>query len=152
MLRVKAHARVYALFLISTTLLFIGVGCLPKARLILPDGTVIHPAIAKTEHVQRVGLSGVDDVKDGMLFCFSEARVQKFWMLDMHVPLDFIWLDGDDVKGFASDVPIREGGDWARRQSPEPVYAVLELPAGWISAHAIEMASSLPGAARACSR
>lgn len=33
------------------------------------------------------------DKNHGMLFIFEKADIYSFWMKNMHIPLDIIWLD-----------------------------------------------------------
>lgn len=32
---------------------------------------------------------------EGMLFMFDETKVRHFWMRDVLLPLDMIWIDSD---------------------------------------------------------
>jgi len=52
--------------------------------------------VSSPEELQE-GLSGRASMAEdqGMLFIFSTATKQCFWMKDMHFPLDMIWLDQD---------------------------------------------------------
>lgn len=55
--------------------------------------------IADTEEKRAKGLSGRENLCDncGMLFIFDKAGKYNFWMKDMQFPLDFIFINGDEV-------------------------------------------------------
>ena len=97
-------------------------------------------------------MSGSKDIGDGMLFCFSEYKVQKFWMLDMHVPIDMIWIEDEKVTGVADNVPIETNNDWTRRESGDAVNTVLEVPAGMAAELGIVRGSVMPDVDEICSK
>lgn len=125
-------------FLLLLSLSLLGAGCVTApadttqamARLTTPNGRVLNVAVARTASEHAAGLSGKEDIGDGMLFCFDEMSVQSFWMLGMLVPLDMIWMRTGDVVGVAANVPLREADKIARRSSGAPVNGVLEVAAG----------------------
>ncbi|MEK7094611.1 MAG: DUF192 domain-containing protein [Patescibacteria group bacterium] len=130
-------------------LVFVGAGC-DRTKIALPDGTRIRPEVARTPDKLAQGLSGREDIGDGMLFCFTEEKIQAFWMLDMYVPIDMVWLKDGVVVGVSERVPIREFNDWSRRWSPEPVDAVLELASGDALKHKIITDSIVSDINKAC--
>lgn len=130
-------------------IIFLGAGC-DTAKLTLPDGVSIYPEIASTPDELAQGLSGRDMVGDGMLFCFSTEKSQTFWMLDMYVPIDMVWLKDGVVIGVSERVPVREFDDWSRRTSPLPVDAVLEVAGGFATEHKIFTGTAVDDVRRAC--
>lgn len=92
---------------------------------------VIHARYAVTAEQQSQGLGGVRQLPadQGMLFLFSRDSDYPFWMKDMHISLDIIWIDANKTV-----VTVREN------ISPEtypttftatrPARYVLEVPAG----------------------
>jgi uncharacterized membrane protein (UPF0127 family) len=138
----------YALFLVL--LILTGAGCRQTAALHWPDGEVFYPELARTASKQAQGLSGRSVIGDGMLFCFPTSEVRTFWMLNMLLPIDMIWLAGDTVLGVSEDVPIVEMGSWARRMSPAPATAVLEVGSGVARARGLLAGVTLSGVADAC--
>ena len=52
-------------------------------------------SIADSEEERSQGLSGVDslDTQEGKLFIFDQEGKYGFWMKDMKMPLDIIWID-----------------------------------------------------------
>jgi len=87
--------------------------------------------IRDTEAERKQGLSGRTDVPSnyGMLFVFPEKTVPGFWMKDMHVSIDMIWLSDDGtILGIEDSV---SPSTYPRTfVPPEPVRYVLETRAG----------------------
>ncbi|MEK7516788.1 MAG: DUF192 domain-containing protein [Patescibacteria group bacterium] len=92
------------------------------------------------------GLSGRDILPEGrgMLFRFSRAEVRTFWMKDMRFPIDIIWIRDGVVIGIDANVPAPAAGESpTQRTSPEPVDAVLEVPAGFAAEAGIIIGASI---------
>ena len=81
------------------------------------------------------GLSGRDALKldEGMLFVFGSSLTRVFWMKDMLMPIDILWIDNGRVVGIESNAfpePGVSSAQLKRYHSPEPVRYVLEIVAG----------------------
>ena len=66
-------------------------------------------AIAKSDDQKMYGLMNLDNLpKDhGMLFPFKENQVINMWMKNTKIPLDIIFIDGDDeISTIKSDAKI----------------------------------------------
>ena len=115
---------------------------LPRSvvRLMPHDGDAVHVRVEvpQTEAEQRRGLMFRDDVPEGtgMLFPFPHERLASFWMKNVRVPLDMIFIDRDSkiVKVVDSAEPMDE----EPHQSVVPVAAVLEVPGGFCRKHGID--------------
>jgi uncharacterized membrane protein (UPF0127 family) len=59
---------------------------------------IIAVELATTTEAWQKGLSGRAslDPDNGMLFLFPKPDVYRFWMPDMHFPLDIIWISEDN--------------------------------------------------------
>ena len=99
------------------------------------NGYQLNVDVVTTAKDQARGLAGKSDLADdyGMLFVFDNSQVRQFWMRDMLVPIDIIWIDGDIIIGFIdsvqpeTDTPIHE----LKLYSSEiAVDKVLEVRAG----------------------
>ena len=102
--------------------------------------------VATTSAMQEQGLSGRPSIPDnyGMLFIFKNAGMYGFWMKNMLVPIDILWLDDAGVI-----VTLKE------EVSPEtypdvfypnkPVKYVLETRAGYAHAHALQTGTMVSG-------
>src|SRR3990167_3733363 len=71
----------------------------------LQDGTILEVEVAATRLSRERGLSGREDIGDGMLFCYRDEAVRNFWMYDMRVPLDVVWLRDATIVGVDEHVP-----------------------------------------------
>ncbi len=104
--------------------------------------TSIPVELARTSAQIQKGLSGRKslDTEHGMLFMFSKPSVYRFWMPDMHFPLDMIWLNEGRVVDISHDVtntfdPAKPVYYTPRR----PAQYVLEVNAGFSTAHDIRI-------------
>ena len=100
-------------------------------------------AINEAEHAQ--GLSGVSslDVNEGMLFVFPNKTRTTFWMKDMKIPLDIIWVADHKVVFIHENVPLPEPGttinNLKRYYPNDPIDHVIEVNAGFVQAHNIKI-------------
>jgi uncharacterized protein len=95
-----------------------------------PLGT-IQAFLASTSAEREQGLSGQQSLPDdgGMLFSFDQPAKYGFWMKDMLIPIDIIWILPDkSVSGILRDVAP---GTYPQVfYSSVPVRYVLELNSG----------------------
>lgn len=105
------------------------------------DNNKLTTEIADNDLTRSRGLGGRANLgqDEAMLFVFDQADFYTFWMLDMKFPLDFIWINGDQIVDITQNVPAPAPG-----QKNLPIYRpkakadkVLEVNAGWASAHNI---------------
>ncbi len=109
------------------------------------DFCVHVEAVSRKEQMIR-GLQGRESLgpEQGMLFIFKEEGLHRFWMKDMKMSIDMIWLDrfgkvvsiGEDIKPCMAD--------------PCTVYApaasslyVLEVQSGFSRRHGLEAGDTL---------
>jgi uncharacterized membrane protein (UPF0127 family) len=72
-------------------------------------GKTISIEVVKTESDRQKGLSGRSflDSGSGMLFAFNTKNVSPiFWMKDMQIPVDIIWIRNEKVTKIDKDVPV----------------------------------------------
>ena len=95
-------------------------------------GTTINLEVAQTPEQQAIGLMFRESLADdrGMLFPFKIERTARFWMKNVPISLDMIFIKGDRVISIANNVP-------PCTTEPCPVYGsnalvdrVLELRGG----------------------
>ena len=101
--------------------------------------------IADTDAKRIQGLSGRTEVPDnyGMLFVFPEAQTYGFWMKDMYVPIDIIWLREDgSIIGIEDSVSPDTYPDTF--YAPEPIRYVLETRAGYARDHGWTVGTVVP--------
>ncbi len=101
-------------------------------------GAKLSVEVAVTGAEQGQGLSDRPSLAPdaGMLFPFSPPARPPFWMLRMHFPLDFIYLNGGRVVELKANVSHTSLKPFAPQQ---PVDAVLEVNAGYIASHGIKV-------------
>ena len=95
-------------------------------------GETIQLEVAQTPEQQAIGLMYRESLADnkGMMFPFELERKARFWMKNVPISLDMIFMNGDRVVGIAADVPPCQS-------DPCPVYGpealvdrVIELRGG----------------------
>lgn len=110
-----------------------------EATLTAGDST-FRIAVADS-HIERTqGLSGCRQLPpdSGMYFVYDEPVTPQFWMKDMFVPLDIIWIAEGRILGIEANVPppaTPEIQDLPRYRPPAAITGVLELPAGAAASH-----------------
>ena len=110
------------------------------SALIHIDGQAIRVAIADTPTLQSLGLGNRGGLPDGegMLFVFDADKKHAFWMKDMRFSIDMVWISRDGVIVYmAQNVsPKTYPEDFV---PTSPARYVLELPAGYVTAHNIKV-------------
>ena len=76
---------------------FISVSCADTKVCI--KGTCVEAEIADTPQTREQGLMFRKELVDnqGMLFIFEVEDIYSFWMKNMQIPLDIIWINGDNI-------------------------------------------------------
>jgi len=107
--------------------------------------TPVTVRLAVTEDEHRQGLSGVTQLmeNEGMLFVFKTKTSTAFWMKDMKISLDILWIrDGKVIQINETVLPPTEGTP----DSKLPLYLphsridhVLEVNAGFSKAHNLKV-------------
>lgn len=117
----------------------------PETQTVVSEEGFSFEVVASTEARTR-GLGGRTEIPAnyGMLFVFPEAKRYGFWMKDMYVSIDIVWLKNDGtVIGIDANVSPESFPD--PYFAPEPVARVLETRAGeaaaqgWVVGSRIEL-------------
>src|SRR3989344_5755639 len=119
-----------------------------KPKVIINDNEIFVD-LAKTAEELSKGLSGREKLNDdeGMLFLFGSKSYQTFWMKDMLIPIDIIWISDDMIVDISKNVPQPVPGT-AQYQlqiySPtKPVNYVLEVNAGFSDKYGIKIGDTV---------
>ena len=113
----------------------------PRAAMTV-GGVPLRVELARNE-VGDLGLSGRAGLEPGtgMLFVAEEPILQGFWMKGMRFCLDLVWIEQGRVVGATEGVCPPPPGTPEEALPlyfpPRPVRYVLEVPAGWLKAHAL---------------
>lgn len=70
----------------------------------------------------------------GMLFTFDQLGQYGFWMKDMRMDLDFVWLREGEIVDLTENVPAPKETfeELTVYQATVPIDSVLEFRAGWV--------------------
>lgn len=85
-----------------------------------------------SQHDMARGLSGrrVLPAHTGMLFHFTEKQAATFWMKDMLIAIDILWIADGKLIGIERNVPMpRHNEEPQKRSASDLVSFVLEVPA-----------------------
>lgn len=119
----------------------------PLAKALTASSTIVRigntsmrMAVVDTDAAREQGLSGVKGLlsDEGMLFVFQRNFPYAFWMKDMLMPIDMVWLDQTKHVIFivGGATPNSYPHDFI---PPAPALYVLELPAGFSRAHGLQI-------------
>jgi uncharacterized membrane protein (UPF0127 family) len=107
--------------------------------------TALQFEIVRTAASQEKGLSGRTSIPSnyGMLFVFPEKGTYSFWMKDMLVPIDILWLDEDGtvLESIENVSPDTYPHTFT---PPSPVRLVLEMKAGEANKHSFFVGTRVP--------
>ena len=108
-------------------------------------GTEIPVFLVLSEEEKRLGLPGRKSLPDkqGMLFVFDTKSYQTFWMKDMLIPIDIIWISDDIIVDISKNVPNPVPGTVQAQlplySSSKPANYVLEVNAGFSDKYSIKI-------------
>jgi uncharacterized membrane protein (UPF0127 family) len=109
---------------------------------------------AKSYSAKARGLSKRDRVpQDGMIFFFETESYLTFWMKDMIIPIDIVWIKNNKVIGFIENVPPEPNTpDNALKQyyPPSKCDIVIELNAGAVKKLNIKAGDTMSFAPSIC--
>ncbi len=141
--RIKYHSSLD--FLLKIENFFRRLFNLPLKRTLNVKGNLLLVEVAKTDQQTKKGLSNRPNLgpNNGMLFVFSKAYKADFWMKNMNFPLDIIWLRQNKIVGFSLNLPPEGDRPQHIYSAPEPVDMVLEVPAGYVQKHQLEIGDTI---------
>lgn len=100
-----------------------------------------YPEIAQSLQEKQKGLMGRDQLspEGGMLFVYDEDARPAFWMKNMRIPLDLIWLGGDGkVVDLDQNVLPCDDKSCPSLISAQSIRYVLEVSAGTVQKAGVE--------------
>ncbi|MDF5712857.1 MAG: DUF192 domain-containing protein [Rhizonema sp. NSF051] len=103
-----------------------------SAQAIVPNGTKIQLEVARTSQQQALGLMYRPALPDdrGMLFPFSPPETVGFWMKNVPVALDMVFLRNGIVEYVAASVPGCKRDPCPSYGPKKPFDMVIELRSG----------------------
>ena len=97
--------------------------------------TMLFAEVSDTPEKRAKGLSDRSELAgdEGMLFVFEQKDVQpQFWMKDMLIPLDFLWINDDKIVQINENVQRPVSDSDIKTITPNiPIDYVLEVNAGY---------------------
>lgn len=114
---------------------------LPIEALLPIGNTTIELEVARGEREQAMGLKFRDTLESrhGMLFVIGKPQTVNFWMRDVRIPLDIIFVKPDGtVAAIASSVPKCHPKFCPLYSSGTSIGSVIELSAGSASSLGIK--------------
>ncbi|QLE58643.1 DUF192 domain-containing protein [Nostoc sp. TCL26-01] len=103
-----------------------------SAKATVPNGTIIELEVARTSEQQQMGLMYRPALPEnrGMLFPFASPQPIKFWMKNVPVALDMVFLQNGVVKYIEAAAPPCAKEPCPIYGPDIPIDAVIELRAG----------------------
>lgn len=111
-------------------------------KVYFPDGDSVTAELAVTLEERARGLMFRKkvDFDQGMLFIFDEEDIQSFWMKNMVIPLDILWLNREKrIVHIECNVPPCQKDPCPSYASKGPAMYVLELKAGSIEQRGLKI-------------
>jgi len=121
----------------------------PASTLVmLPDGSTVHVELATTEAEKAYGLMGRTKLPEGrgMLFINREDAQVGYWMYHCKIALDIIWIAADHrIVEMSPNTPpcLGKSSTCPTYGGHEPYRYALELPAGDISRHHLQVGETI---------
>ena len=114
------------------------------------SGKIVMVEVADNSVTRAKGLGGRESLGEerGMLFIFNDENVSPpFWMKDMRIAIDIIWINDGKVSQITKNVqPPPEGATTADLElhlPDDPIDYVLEVNAGYSDANEIKVGDTI---------
>lgn len=118
---------------------------LPSGPTMKINNTEIKLRLAQTTNEISRGLGGVAQLEEneGMLFLLPQKDTKPtFWMKDMLIDLDMIWINDDRIVDIHENVPAQRGvsdGELKLYSPKEKIDYILEVNAGFAAKNNIKV-------------
>lgn len=107
---------------------------------VITGPTTWSVALADIPEEHKKGLMECEELpeKSGMYFTFKQPTTNPFWMKDMLIPIDIVWIRDGQIIGIENQVPAAGNiPNPPQYYAPQPYTAVLELPSGAAQQHGL---------------
>lgn len=133
-------------FFVFLTVLVISVLAKPSShkfvKVYFPDGNSVTAELAVTlaERARGLMFRKKLDLDQGMLFIFDEEDIYSFWMKNMIIQIDILWLDGERrIVHIEHSVPPCQEEPCPSYTPKIPAMYVLELKAGSVEQRGLKL-------------
>ncbi len=102
--------------------------------------------IADTQELRKLGLSGRQELGDyqGMLFIFDTQGEYSFWMKDMYLPLDIIFINyAGYIVDFKKELQPCKENECFSIMSDKPFMYALEVNSGFVEINKIKVGNAV---------
>jgi len=113
-----------------------------KGLVTIGDDIKVKVRVAASVPSRERGLSGTESLAmdEGMLFLFGQSAKHQFWMKDMLIPLDAIWIMDGEIVDLTLGIQPPEPGQEIPIFSPlNEADTILEVPAGFAAQHGLRL-------------
>lgn len=144
--RMKSFHKFFVLAVILLGLVFFYYWKNPLSAKVKIDDHEFFVDLAITPKERERGLSGRRAMASdhGMLFLFGSPGIYHFWMKDMQIPLDFLWISKSTIVDIDENVQPPKGEEFPVEIAPsEPIDKVLEINAGIVKNFSIQIGDSV---------
>lgn len=116
-----------------------------SAQATIAKGT-IQLEVARTPQQQATGLMYRKSLADnrGMLFSFEPPQPVSFWMKNVVIPLDMVFLSNGEVKAIAANVPPCKTPSCPTYGPDVPINQVIELRGGRAAELGLKVGDRIP--------
>lgn len=116
-----------------------------KKEQIIIDKNNLNVEVADTDVKRIKGLSGRDSLSEdeGMLFIFNNPGLYYFWMKDMKFPLDFIWINDNEVVDLTQNVLTPDNNNPSTFTAKSEFDKVIEVNAGYVKNNEIKIGDKI---------
>ncbi len=111
-------------------------------QIFFPGGFSVTAELAATDEERQIGLMFREriDPEEGMLFVFQDESYHAFWMKNMRVSLDILWLDREKrIVHIEREVPPCKKEPCPSLAPGLPARFVLELKAGSVESYRLKL-------------
>jgi len=115
-------------------------------QVIFPDGTSVTAELAVTDYERAKGLMFREamNADQGMLFIFDEEGRHSFWMKNMLISIDILWLNkAKQIVHIEERVPPCKRNPCPSYAPKAPARYVLELKAGSVEGYGLKISDTL---------
>lgn len=122
----------------------------PNLKELTIGNIAVMVQVANNDATRSKGLGGVTQMPQaqGMFFVFDSKQITpSFWMKDMQIPLDFIWISNNKVAEITANVaapaPNTPDSQLKVYTPTEPIDYVLEVNSGFASKNNVKVGDSV---------
>jgi len=91
------------------------------------------------------GLMGVDNIAEnqGMVFLFKKHDYKTFWMKNMKIPLDIVFISNEKIAKIYNEVPVCEKYPCPLYESKYKIDSVIEFKKGFCEKYNVKVGDKI---------